>query len=285
MSTYHLDFESRDLFVGPNSPNVVHVGKKDNSNVNPRMLHSHDSYAEIIAVSRGSDNYQINGRLYQMTRGNIVLINPKKLHSERPDGAEPLLIYSCGISNFQFPDLPKDNLIDNNYSPLVFCPEHDYSIIEQCLGKMVELTSAKDPYAKIICNNMITVILALLQKHITKSVPSNINAQDSSLSFELKNYIDNNFMHDISFEKIAKEFFVTPCHASYAFKKHVGTSPVKYLTNRRIGEAQSLLLYTSLSIAEIAERVGYDNPNYFCVVFKKTTGYSPTDYRNRIITL
>ena len=72
---------------------------------------------------------------------------------------------------------------------------------------------------------------------------------------------------------------------------------MQYVTRRRIGEAQNLLINTQLSITEIAANVGYNNSNnqeivkkidfsynnsnYFQNVFKKIVGYTPGSYRKR----
>ena len=56
---------------------------------------------------------------------------------------------------------------------------------------------------------------------------------------------------------------------------------MQYVTRRRIGEAQNLLINTQLSITEIAANVGYNNSNYFQNVLKKIVGYTPGSYRKR----
>ena len=64
-------------------------------------------------------------------------------------------------------------------------------------------------------------------------------------------------------------------------KQEYGVSPIDYMVSRRIGEAQNLLNTTSLSVAEIAEAVGYADKNYFARIFRKRAGISPIDFRNR----
>lgn len=72
---------------------------------------------------------------------------------------------------------------------------------------------------------------------------------------------------------------VSQSHLSRAFLKDMGIKPVLYLTRLRLEEAVRLLNTTALSINEIAEKCGFDNGNYFCKVFKKYMGVSPTDFR------
>lgn len=56
---------------------------------------------------------------------------------------------------------------------------------------------------------------------------------------------------------------------------------MKYVTLRRIGEAQNLLINTPLTITQIAATVGYNNSNYFQNVFRAAVNMTPGDYRRR----
>ena len=67
----------------------------------------------------------------------------------------------------------------------------------------------------------------------------------------------------------------------YVFKQRTGVNFIKYLTNVRMEHAKELLRTTDLTSAQIAERVGFLDPNYFSVVFKKTCGMTPREYRNK----
>lgn len=67
---------------------------------------------------------------------------------------------------------------------------------------------------------------------------------------------------------------------SHRFRALTGESPVQYLIRQRIELARRLLSTTTLGIAEIAERVGYETSSAFSHSFKKATGISPADFRN-----
>ena len=70
---------------------------------------------------------------------------------------------------------------------------------------------------------------------------------------------------------------------SHVFKQMSGYSPVQYLLRRRIGEAQTLLITTDLSITRIAEMVGYDTQSYFNLQFTKNVGMPPNKFRQNYI--
>jgi transcriptional regulator GlxA family with amidase domain len=80
-------------------------------------------------------------------------------------------------------------------------------------------------------------------------------------------------------KKLASLACVSTGHFQRAFKLKYGVSPVTYMNQYRISAAKNLLSTTSLSCAEIASEVGFDDIFYFSKVFKKVTGYSPKSQR------
>ena len=67
-----------------------------------------------------------------------------------------------------------------------------------------------------------------------------------------------------------------------SFKEYTGSTPTQYILSLRISNAQTLLGSTNYNITEIAEIVGYDNPLYFSRLFRKQSGMSPSEFRNRL---
>ena len=58
-------------------------------------------------------------------------------------------------------------------------------------------------------------------------------------------------------------------------------SPMEYLMTIRIKESKILLRTTNYSISQVADIVGFTTPTYFSKQFRKITGISPTDYREK----
>lgn len=84
---------------------------------------------------------------------------------------------------------------------------------------------------------------------------------------------------DISLTALSEEFHLHPQYISQLFKNEIGVNFLAYLTNIRMERAKKLLLSTSLSITEIAERSGYWDYRVFTKVFKKSEGITPSQYR------
>ncbi|MFZ5649623.1 MAG: helix-turn-helix domain-containing protein [Bacillota bacterium] len=95
----------------------------------------------------------------------------------------------------------------------------------------------------------------------------------------VKQYINENYAREISLDELARHVFLSPFYLSRIFSEEAETSITDYIKKVRIGKAQSLLMSTGRSIAEVAYSVGYKDPNYFSRVFKSLTGKAPHQYR------
>lgn len=94
-------------------------------------------------------------------------------------------------------------------------------------------------------------------------------------------YIGQRYKEDISMEQTAEYVNLSPHYFSKMFRQHVGETFIDYVTRLRMDEAKRLIAEERLSLKEICYEVGYKDPNYFSRVFKKSTGITPSEYRQQ----
>ena len=94
-------------------------------------------------------------------------------------------------------------------------------------------------------------------------------------------YINDNFNQDINLAMVSNSVSISYSYFSLIFKDKTGVSFTDYLKRVRIDKAKELLKSTNKKIYEIAGLVGYENPKQFMKVFRKTTGISPSEYREQ----
>lgn len=112
---------------------------------------------------------------------------------------------------------------------------------------------------------------------------SNVGADRHDLKkFEgVLDYIDRNYKRSIRLGELASIMNISTMYFSNYFKQVFNISPKQYILNRRLTEAQRLLLESELSVKEIAYAVGFDNENYFSEFFSKKVGISAMRFRRR----
>ncbi|RFB17436.1 response regulator [Bacillus sp. HNG] len=94
-----------------------------------------------------------------------------------------------------------------------------------------------------------------------------------------KQYIQQNYMHQISLEEISHIVGFNSAYFSTLFKKISGSNFVDYCVQIRMNKAKELLRETNLSIAVICEQVGYNDLKHFTKTFKKKIGLKPNEFR------
>ena len=96
---------------------------------------------------------------------------------------------------------------------------------------------------------------------------------------EALNYIEGNYMHDISIEEIADASGLNRSYFSRIFKETFSLSPQRFLLQYRMNKAAELLKYSQLPINAVSSSVGYENQLHFSRAFRNVFNISPSEYR------
>ena len=104
-------------------------------------------------------------------------------------------------------------------------------------------------------------------------------SKKNSIAREMKNYLNSKIESDFKLEKLCDFVHKSESQVIKIYKKEYGTTPYKYLLNKRIALSQKLLVNTNLSVKEISARLMFSSEYYFSNIFKKKVGISPLHYR------
>ena len=91
--------------------------------------------------------------------------------------------------------------------------------------------------------------------------------------------VKERYAETFNLKTLAAEFNVHPFFLGHQFKKELGCVFTDYINDIRIEKAKEILSGSVLSIADVAQSVGYSSHNYFQQIFKKREGMTPSDYR------
>lgn len=95
-------------------------------------------------------------------------------------------------------------------------------------------------------------------------------------------YLAEHYMQKFSMRELAERFHLSEPYLFELFRKHTGTTVMNFLRDVRLYHALGYLANTGMSIKEIANQVGYEDPGYFSRLFKKQFSISPEACRKNI---
>lgn len=122
------------------------------------------------------------------------------------------------------------------------------------------------------------VIIEEIKQELYRSIATGSEDEDDRIR-QILNYIAENFNQDLDLNEIAKVFSFNYYYLSAYFNQHMEEGFSEYLNRIRIERSCHILREKEISIAQVSGEVGYSDPSYFCRVFKKVTGDTPSAWR------
>lgn len=253
------------------------------------LLHHHDAL-EIILCKENQYAVTVNGKLNLLNEGDILFIPSHMLHEIQAQGIGSRFIF---LINVDVLNALKDfkTMIPISTEPYLCSSSLHPQIYRQLYSTLMQIV---DTYFSNVFLWETTIYSLLLQAF--SLIGRDYSQSDSSDfdSFENKqrehyekfsallDYINKCYMDEITLEQAAEHIGFSKFHFSRLFKLYTNTSFYEYLSQKRVSAAQALLS-TNLSITDIAFQTGFNNLTTFCRCFKKYTGYTPSEYRDKYI--
>lgn len=245
------------------------------------LAHWHNEI-ELIYIRSGSAKISITDHIFTAHEGDLILCDSGNIHycdSYGMDNSLDFIIFDPNIisslyqtSNFSHPMIKKEQLIEYELEAPLFK-------LFNTLDK--ELTN-KEPYYQEIVKSCIREFWFLLKRKLPRN-DSELPSQNKRLNMlydlqQLLSYLDEHYSENITLEFAAKQMNFSSSHFSKVFKKLTGINFVNYLNMIRIEHAANQLKNTPDRILDIALSCGFNNIRNFNRVFKKMTGYTPTQF-------
>lgn len=106
-----------------------------------------------------------------------------------------------------------------------------------------------------------------------------ISLAPNSALMKAIDYINSNYAAQITLEDLCAVSGVSRQHLCLLFRNNLGTRPMEYIAKRRIQAAKELLRGSDRTIEDIAEETGFCSASYFCKLFRRYEGFSPSRFR------
>lgn len=148
-----------------------------------------------------------------------------------------------------------------------------------------ELEQSRYTFFKLIDEaNSARETIKLLDRFIVEANESIFKMQNRAKNINMKKFMDylkNHYSEPLTLNDVAATFHFNPSYISSYFSAHNNEGFIESLNRIRIEEACKLLLKETAAISEISEMVGFSDHSYFCKVFKKVKGMSPSQYKRK----
>lgn len=261
------------------------------SELDPVLKYLHyDENLMIEYFRKGESTIYIEGNIYKISEGDIVIVTPDELHVSSPEENcyielislhihESLLSLFGGNRTVFFDTIVNKkkgvgNLIT---SDVVRQLELDVKL-NQCL-KYAQDSSLE---AQVLFSCTIIELLAQLSKLYEKeNVPISISTSSNKTVNEMIKYIDKHCTEDITLDILADRFHFSKSYISHLFKDYVGISPYDYLIIHRM-RAFNNLVRKNHSIQEAFLLSGFNNYSNFFRLYKKHFKITPQQFKNSL---
>ena len=157
-------------------------------------------------------------------------------------------------------------------------------------GLIVSRRDGKEVYYKAAATEQVRLLHIMIEKTMEISCPEEsggaptggegrYTAEQLDTIRRVHDLLTENLDRRYTIDELSRRFLINPSSLKEMFKAVYGKSLAAHIKEHRMELASELLRETGLSIAEIAERVGYENQSKFSAEFKKSVGSLPTEYR------
>ncbi len=253
------------------------------------FLHGHEDFSELVIVLNGSATHIVNNEQFEIKKGDIFVMNEGTIHGfENPKDFK-----ICNImfrtetfisENYDIRQLagfhalfllePKYNSENGFKSRLRLTPAA-FADIERLIKAAVQEYDGTSQGRKTMVRSYFLQIVVQL----SRLYGINVHHREIEGISKAAAYMESNYMYDIRINTLLDVSHYSQRHFIRLFSAIYSTTPQQYLLSIRIRHACTMLQEKALSITEIATRCGFNDSNYFCRIFKKNIGVTPSMYR------
>ena len=248
--------------------------------------HWHTSFEVIMPVKNIYD-VSCGGVNYHLREGDILIICPSMIHELYAPETGERIIFQPGMGKISIKEI---NFLISLISPaLLITPEEYPMIYEQAQQNMLKIKNeyfSYAPYSETLIFSLFMEILVLVGRNHKAYVGQNTtpvsNRQKEYMEkfLHVTSYIEEHFAEDLTLEQAADMAGFSKYHFSRLFKQYTDSSFYKYLNQKRIDYARTLLADPSLTVIEVALQSGFSSLSAFLRMFKQINGCTPTEFRN-----
>ena len=268
------------------NPHIYNTFKRKFDETHVTNHHCHD-FALLVYVLSGTCTYNIENSMYQVKKGDMLVLNPGVHHGKIMTPGEDIMELHTGFGNIFIDGLPKNHLIEPDSCPVIGLQDYEQEYLKCCSDICCEQENNEPGSELMLKINVMKLLVLFLkttrseQQQAEKSLVNFDSSEKSAIVSTLMTFMGDNYMRTISLDTISKSIYLSPAYISKVFKEEMGVSPINYLIKIRLAKARELLLEGKQSIKSVARSVGYEDVYYFSKLYKKYHAVPPSKVRRQ----
>ena len=230
---------------------------------------------QIIYIAAGKGHFILDSREVIVSAGNMILYQPKQVQDYFYYGEDKTQVWFVHFTGKEVRNILRQYEISTDGYILQSGLSREYENLFRRMRD--ELVNCSWGYEEML-TLLFRELLMTMRRHMTEKAPQVSGFIQDEID-RARIYFEDHYNEEISIEQYAASRSMSTSWFNKSFRKSMGTSPMRYILDIRIRNAQVLLETTDYPISNIAALVGYDNPLYFSRLFSKAKGLSPSGYR------
>jgi AraC-like DNA-binding protein len=247
------------------------------------------SYYRIGLIKQGSGEFITGIHRYQASKNTLVVIPSRVLTSSKNwtlDLEGYIILFNIDFflqNNFPHQYIESKKILSSSVQPYIELTDEQAKEVSDIFETIIKENQDRNNYKDELIALKIVELLILSERLFEEELLLQTNIPAVDIIKRFIDLLEANFAKERSVSFYAAQLNVHPNHLNSLIKKHTGLTAKESIQNRLLLETKYLLHSTRLSIKEISNQVGFNDPNYFTVFFRRFENMSPGNYRSSFI--
>ena len=250
----------------------------------------HNNFFELIFIIEGTGIQIVNKNRFSYRKGNLFLLTPQDVYSF--DIATSTKFFFLRFNELYVKEkntkdkeaIQRVEYILQNASHRPGCilkNKADKPVIASLIESILQEQTNRQLYFNKVTEQITGAIITIVARNIALKLPKNIKESTGEPVLEILHYIQENIFEPkmLRANILSKHFSISLSYLGRYFKKQTGETLQHYITNYKLRLVETRLLYSDMTINEIAYELNFTDESHLNRAFKKYKGMNPTAFR------
>lgn len=247
------------------------------------------SYHRIGFTTKGAGEFNTGIYNFKAKKNTLVVIPSRVITSSKnwkQDTKGYFALFNTDFflqNNFPYHYTENKKILSGSYQPYIHLAKEEAEKICDIFETILKEKSSFNTIKNELIAVKLAELLILSEQYFNKHLHFDEELPTLDTMKRFSELVENNFMEQHTVKFYADQMNMHPNYLNSLVKKNIGRTAKDSIQNRLLLEAKYLLHGTNLSIKEIANKVGFYDPNYFTSFFKRLEKVSPVNYRSSFV--